>query len=96
MTKEELNRLPLLLGWKQVEACLGISRPTWYRYLKKGRLRHPTKFGAINKWRKDYIFWLLENGIEPVGTYPPFNEDEGTPEATKPSAPVPEARGPAP
>lgn len=48
---------------------------------EKGRLRHPTKFGAINKWRKDYIL-AFENGIEPVGTYPPFNEDEGTPEAT--------------
>ena len=61
MTKEELNRLPTMIGTKQVLDCLGISPAGWYRALKKGRIRHPIKFGIINKWHKEYIFRLMEN-----------------------------------
>lgn len=81
MTGEEFNRLPMMLGWKQVESLLGAKRATWYRKLKKGCIRHPIKFGIINKWHKDYIVMLMEKGFEPEGTYPPFNDDQNTPVA---------------
>ena len=85
MTKEELNRLPTLVGTKQILSCLGISHANWYRKLKKGSVRHPMKFGSINKWKKEYIFWLMDNGFEQEGTYPPYNEDDSNPAGAKQS-----------
>ena len=72
----------MMLGRKQVEACLGIKHATIYRALKAGRMKHPVKIGGTNRWPKAYIEQVMQSGFEPAGTYPPFNELNSVPEKT--------------
>lgn len=71
MTKEEFNRLPMMLGTKQVLACLGIGRATLYRAIDDGRMQEPIKIGSTNRWRKEYILKVMEVGFDPPGTHSP-------------------------
>ena len=70
MTKEEFNRLPMMLGTKQVLACLGIGRATLYRAKDDGRMQGPTKIGSTNRWKKEYVLKIMEVGFDPPGTHP--------------------------
>ena len=69
MTKEEFNRLPMMLGMKQVVDCLGIARATVYRVLENGRMRPPVKIGCTNRWPKEYIGLVMQSGFDPPGTH---------------------------
>lgn len=71
MTREEFNRLPMMLGTKQVLACLGIGRATLYRAIVDGRMLYPTKIGSTNRWRKEYILKIMDGGFDPTGTHSP-------------------------
>jgi predicted DNA-binding transcriptional regulator AlpA len=55
--------LPLMLNTDQTCWCLGISRPTLYRYMKGGRVEKPIKYGEQNRWDKDYVSELMKTGI---------------------------------
>lgn len=65
-----IERLPMMLGTKQVCDCLGISRALLHRAMDTGRMRRPIKMGSTNRWAREYIRFLMENGLEPFGTYP--------------------------
>jgi predicted DNA-binding transcriptional regulator AlpA len=76
MTKEEFNRLPMMIGLKQVEDCLGIAKATIYRGLDAGQMRHPVKMVGTNRWSKLYIEEVMEKGLDAPGTYPSYREAE--------------------
>jgi predicted DNA-binding transcriptional regulator AlpA len=55
--------LPLMLNTDQTTWCLGISRPTLYRYMDTERIKRPIKYGDQNRWDKDYVGGLMKTGI---------------------------------
>jgi predicted DNA-binding transcriptional regulator AlpA len=93
MTREEFNRLPMMIGTKQVLACLGIGRATLYRAIDDGRMLYPTKIGSSNRWRKEYILKVMDGGFDPRGTHspapksPPLTSMTGARTNDRPTAP---------
>ena len=63
--------LPLMLNTDQTCWCLGISRPTLYRYMNGKRVQRPVKYGDQNRWDKDYVGELMKTGIPAKPTVVP-------------------------
>lgn len=53
---------PLL---KDVEGCaiLGISKPTWHKWVKRGLLPKPVKLGSLSRWPRSEIIAVRERAI---------------------------------
>jgi predicted DNA-binding transcriptional regulator AlpA len=53
---------PLL---KDVEGCaiLGIAKPTWHKWVKRGLLPKPVKLGSLSRWPKSEIVAVRERAI---------------------------------
>lgn len=51
---------PLL---NDVEGCaiLGIAKPTWHKWVKRGLIPKPVKLGHLSRWPRSEILAVIEN-----------------------------------